>query len=438
MTQKIFALVLFLIFAAGNTVAGCQGKEDTGISRNHPRGKKAYVTGAYKKYFGAPKPAYPNTTYYVVFYSYSDREPYFAGKVRPIAKETDAQKNLPLLAVSKLFQEPPINQTTLTQLISAETELIDLKVKNKTATVNFSKEILNSQVGASDDQSIIASLTQTLCQFDTIQKVKIKIEGKSKGLIDGHSIEGFLGHISLLAQPFKPEDELVVTQDQEDAITTVQSFVQDIKNNEMYKYLSKETIKDVGSEEEFKKEEKSDLHKVIISDHGYWVSLSVTDAKFKKNKAEVVAVGNRTVNGEYRENDKVLFALQKERSQWKIDFTETSETIPSSGHREDISTGPANLNREQMQQIQAFVDQGQQSWRLDPLAVAQIEGAIFGFDKNNDAFSLISKIDMGQLSGTGEAVVEIVHKGITYRMFLMQPVKSGTQGIWAINTVSKK
>jgi hypothetical protein len=417
---------------------GCAREKAPKAPEKEIAGKRGYVTKAYQKYFGTPKPIYPNVTYYVAFYSYSGEEPYFAGKVKPIAKETDIKKHLPELSVSKLLQEPPLNELMLIRLIHPKTKLIGIRIKNKTAIANFSKELLDSQVGAWGEGSIIASLTHTLCQFDKIEKVSIEIEGKSQETIDSRKIEDFLGHISLLEQPFKPDKEVVVTQDEESAITTVKEFLKDVKGDRAYKYLSKRTKEDVGTEEEFKKEKKSDLHKIITKHHRTWVSPLVTDAKFEKSKAEITITGNRTINGEYRENDKANFKLLKEEGKWRIDFTETLETTPPKQSKEEIITGPANINRAQLEQIQATVDQGHQPWRLDPQMVAMAEGTSFGFDKDKDTFTLVSKIDHGQLSGTGEALVEVVHKGITYQIFLLQPIKAEKSGIWTINRVKKK
>ncbi len=163
----------------------------------------------------------------------------------------------------------------------------------------------------------------------------------------------------------------------------------------------------------------------------------VTDAKFEKGRAEIEITGNRTINGEYREGDKAIFTLLKEKDTWKIDFTETSEMVPPDS-KEEIITGPANINRDQLEQIQALVDQGKQVWRLDPQKVVETESAIFGFDKSKDAFVLVNRVESGQISGMGEALFEAIHKGVTYEIFLMQPTKAGESGIWTISMVRKK
>ena len=437
MTKKLTSLVLILFLTFMLCATGCAGKSNTDQKKRKIAGNKGFVTKAYAKYFGAPKPIYPNTTYYVVFYPFSDQEPYLAGKVKPVAKETDADKDLPSLAISKLLQDPPLNDPMLTRLFHPETKLIGVRIKNKTAIVNFSKDILDSQVGAWGEQAIIVSLTQTLCQFKDIDKVSLEIEGKNQGIIEGYQIDQFFGHVSLLQQPFKPQDELVVTQDQQDTISMAQRFLNDAAKGAVYKYLSKATKKDVGSQAEFKKETKSDLHKVILADHGSWQSVQVVNAEFDRDKGQITLKGNRTVGTEYRENDQASLMLVRENKQWKIDFTETSEMVPT-GSKEDIIIGPADFNRGQLEQIQALVDQGQQLWRRDPYKVIETESPIYGFDKSRDTFTLITKVDSGQLSGTGEALFEAIHKNTTYQIFLIQPIKAGESGIWTITMVKKK
>lgn len=437
MKIKLVCLILILSLVFSTIYLGCAKNDHSDTSKPKTVRRKGHVTKAYEEYFGRPNPVYPNTAYYVVFYPYSAQEPFLSGKVKPIAKKMDLRKNLPELAVTKLLQTPPLNESLLIRLINPETRLIGLTVKKGTAVVNFSKEILDSQVGSWGEQAIIASLSHTLSQFENIEKTSLAIEGKSKGTIDGRQIEKFLGHISLLEQPFSPAKELVVTEDQENAFLTLKGFLHDATRDEVYQYLSKATKKDVGTEKEFKEEKKSDLHKVILGNHGSWAAPQIIEAKFEKKQVRITVRGNRIIETENRENDQAIFTLIKENQQWKTDFTETSEIVLSEA-KEEIITGPANISRDQLEQIQATVDQGKQSWRLDPQLVVETEAGIFGFDSSKDAFTLIAKIDMGQLSGTGEALFEANHKDSIYQIFLTQPVKSGEKGIWTITMVKKK
>lgn len=103
-----------------------------------------------------------------------------------------------------------------------------------------------------------------------------------------------------------------------------------------------------------------------------------------------------------------------------------------------IILGAVENNFTELETIQGSVDNGSGPWRLDPLAVATADGVALGFDQENDDFTLVSKVDIGEYSGTGEAIVEAVHGGVTYEIQLIQPIKQGATGIWAINSVNKK
>jgi len=429
---RIFTFTLIFVLLI---IGGCAKKYS---NTNEKQTGSEQVTSAYRKYFGNPSQIDRGVTYYVIFYPYSGSEPFLEGKVKPIAKETDQKDDLPELAVSKLLQDPPLNENQLKKVIDPETEFLGMRIRKNTAEVNFNRQLLNSYTKNWADASIIASLTNTLSQFPLINGVSIEIEGRTKGELGGQKIEDFLGHISLSEQPFKPEPELVVTQTQEDAIMTVRNFLKDVNKDKTYQYLSKNTKNDVGTEKDFKNEKKTDLRKIILADHGTWVGARITDAKFQKNEARITVTGSRTINGEVRPNDQAELVLLKEDSKWKIDFTEESEIVPPGITEEEIVTGPAEMNRNQLEQIQAIVDQGQQSWRLDPQAVAQAEGGVFGFNKASDLFTLVTRQDIGQLSGTGEALVEAGHNGTVYQIFLIQPIKQGQGGIWTIALVRKK
>ncbi len=433
-TRCIAVVLVIVLFTAA---AGCT-KRDSGKEVSDGIEHKEQVTKAYRKYFGLPKVVYPNTTYYVVFYPYADHEPFLAGKVKPLAKHTNiGKKDLPRLAVSKLLQSPPLNDPLLTRLFHPATKVIGVTTRKNTCTVDFTRQILQSQSGQWQEQAMIASVTHTLSQFNQIESVAITIEGLDQGLVDDRQIDQFLGHVALQQQPFQPQQDLVLTQDQGDAIILAKQFVHEASQGNVYGYLSLATKKDVGTETEFKQNQKSDLHKVILADHGAWVLPQIINAEFERDKARVQLSGSRTFAGEYREGERSVLNLVKEKKRWKVDFTETSEIIPAET-KEDIIIGPADYNSNKLQQLQALVDQGQQPWRLDPQQVAETEGKLYGFVPGKDTFNMVAKVEIGQLSGTGEALFEVNHANIIYQIFLMQPIKAGQSGIWTITMVKKK
>ena len=92
------------------------------------------------------------------------------------------------------------------------------------------------------------------------------------------------------------------------------------------------------------------------------------------------------------------------------------------------------IDLEKMQQVQGEVDQGNQPWRLDPVEVVKVEApASYEFNAA-DTYTLKSK-DIQK----GEAEVEVKKNKsgrlYTYSVKLIQPVKKGDGGVWAISSI---
>jgi hypothetical protein len=87
--------------------------------------------------------------------------------------------------------------------------------------------------------------------------------------------------------------------------------------------------------------------------------------------------------------------------------------------------------------MQASVDQGHQPWRLDPLEVARADSGQYGFDRDADAFVLLSK-EYAEGPGTYLADVRATHGGVNYLIRLIQPEKQGESGIWVINSITEQ
>lgn len=104
----------------------------------------------------------------------------------------------------------------------------------------------------------------------------------------------------------------------------------------------------------------------------------------------------------------------------------------------EISVGGVEINKVKMETIQQQVDNGHQPWYLDPLQVAKETGTKFGFDPREDKFELLEVVPKAEYAGTGLAEVKAVHGDKEYIIQLIQPVKSGEHGIWAINSIRPK
>ena len=114
---------------------------------------------------------------------------------------------------------------------------------------------------------------------------------------------------------------------------------------------------------------------------------------------------------------------------------EQSDTDSTDG---EIKTGTVEHQMSDLEAMQKSADGGSQPWRLDPHMVALNDGGELGFNQATDTFTLISKIESGEYSGTGEATVEAKHNDTIYIIQLIQPVDQGDTGIWVINSVAEK
>jgi hypothetical protein len=111
--------------------------------------------------------------------------------------------NLPLVALRELFKAQPKEHEIQVVLPQAKVNSVIVK-KDGTAVVDFSKEILNFPEDSKDAKlAAFAAIVETLKQFDNIKRLKITVEGKEKGNIDGKSIEEFWGEITLKKQPIE-------------------------------------------------------------------------------------------------------------------------------------------------------------------------------------------------------------------------------------------
>ncbi|MTV48613.1 hypothetical protein GJ688_06420 [Heliobacillus mobilis] len=97
--------------------------------------------------------------------------------------------------------------------------------------------------------------------------------------------------------------------------------------------------------------------------------------------------------------------------------------------REGPIPAPANVG-----QIQREVDRGLQTWRLDPVEVARLEGIALGFLPDKDSFGLVSRNDSG--ASQGVAKVKVRHGKLDFLVELFQPTGAGEKSFWAIRSVS--
>lgn len=104
-------------------------------------------------------------------------------------------------AMEELFKGPAPG-SGLSAIFPDTVRVLDISIENGVCTLNVSKEIITDKAkqggaGAMVEGLALASIANTLTEFPTIQKVRLLIEGKRSGQVDGMFIEDFWGHVGL-------------------------------------------------------------------------------------------------------------------------------------------------------------------------------------------------------------------------------------------------
>ena len=148
----------------------------------------------------------PNVDVSIYFAKYSDNQAYLDPEIRKISKDTYFYKSV----IEELIKGPANKE--LYPTIPSDTKVNYVTIKDNLATVDFSKEIIASveQIPHSSTTEILAiySIVNTLTNFEEIKKVKITVEGKDNGQIDGFYIEDFWGHVGIY-ETFSRNEEII-------------------------------------------------------------------------------------------------------------------------------------------------------------------------------------------------------------------------------------
>ena len=125
----------------------------------------------------------------------TDTDVYLTEEIREIPVSKELYKNV----VEELVKGPESDQFSPT--IPSNVKVNSVKISEGTATVDFSKEIITNfqeiPHSSTTERLAIFSIVNTLTEFEEIKKVKITIEDKDSGQVDGLSIEDFWGHVGI-------------------------------------------------------------------------------------------------------------------------------------------------------------------------------------------------------------------------------------------------
>lgn len=126
---------------------------------------------------------------------------YLVREVHKLTVEPDA--DLKVKALEELITGTPQTESAF-KVLPPETKILSVKVENGLATVDFSPDVLNANVGAAGEALGIASIVNTLCEFDDVQKVSFTVNGT----VDERT-KDWWGHVGLYEQPFEPNMSVV-------------------------------------------------------------------------------------------------------------------------------------------------------------------------------------------------------------------------------------
>jgi germination protein M len=143
------------------------------------------------------------------FAKYEDNLAYLVPETRAVINDDVFYKRI----VQEIVMGPNDGQTF--QTIPSTVKVNSVTVVKGLAIVDFSKEIITDtqEIPHSSTTEVLAiySIVDTLTEFKEIQKVRITIEGKQKGLIDGLYIEDFWGQVGIYDDFLR--NEQVLTKD---------------------------------------------------------------------------------------------------------------------------------------------------------------------------------------------------------------------------------
>lgn len=111
-------------------------------------------------------------------------------KLVPVEKEISKVEGIARETIETLL-EGPTSDNSLMSAIPLGTNLLDINVKdNKLCIVDFSKDLISGLSGGEESEKLaVYSIVNTLCQFNSVDSVEIRV--------DGQKMDTLLGHVDL-------------------------------------------------------------------------------------------------------------------------------------------------------------------------------------------------------------------------------------------------
>lgn len=202
----ILTLVTILLIAAvaAITVPGCFGKKSQPPANppvEPPQPGQPTPGTPPAPPSGTPQSGGGSTTVTVYFARWKGT-PALDTVKRTVAATDDAA--LIRLALEALIAGPTQAEKDngLSGTIPKSTKVLSVKIDGATAIVDFSKEIITrasaeAAVSSTGEALALESIRKTVANSPKIERVKVLVEGKSRGQVDGRLVEDFWGHVGL-------------------------------------------------------------------------------------------------------------------------------------------------------------------------------------------------------------------------------------------------
>lgn len=149
----------------------------------------------------SPTPTAPPETSTVTVYYLVDS----AGRtwLAPERHEIPEQARIGRAALEELIQGSAQDPDHVTP-IPTDAQILDLTIEDGLATVDWSADVLEANVGSGAEALGIQSIVWTLTEFPTVDRVRFTVEGRGQGTAsNGRAIEDWWGHVGLYEQPFR-------------------------------------------------------------------------------------------------------------------------------------------------------------------------------------------------------------------------------------------
>jgi germination protein M len=138
------------------------------------------------------------------FADMTETDSYLVGEVR-IVKNTGSMYKT---AVEELIKGPSVEG--LYPTLPSDTVVNSVSVSDGLAAVDFNIRIIDNfdEIPHSSTTETLAiySIVNTLTEFEEIEKVRITIEGRDSGEVEGYYVEDFWGHIGIYESFERNED----------------------------------------------------------------------------------------------------------------------------------------------------------------------------------------------------------------------------------------